>query len=394
LYIQRIGLCDHSGGDMAKSRNGAAAAAEPEKARTYISQADIPSYPLEKALKVAIAIGENYGYKPSSPLQVAKALEVQPTSSAFKMLTGASIAYGLTTGGYNAETIAITPLGLRVVRPTIDGDDLVAKREALLKPRVIREFLTKYDAAPVPKDSIGQNVLMDMRVPLERTAEVLKLILESAEAVGFLQTIKDRKYVELGNAKILEEDSDGTPEPEDLLTGRNVSLLSPPIPISTAAVTVAPSAAPDARARKVFITHGKNKTFIDPIKKLLAFGELEAVVAEERQSVSQPVPEKVMGDMRSCGAAIIHVEDERRLLDKEAKEHVVLNENVLIEIGAAMALYGHRFILVVKEGVELPSNLQGLYQVRYSGDSLDGAATIKLLESINDMKKRQLPERA
>jgi predicted nucleotide-binding protein len=56
-----------------------------------------------------------------------------------------------------------------------------------------------------------------------------------------------------------------------------------------------------------------------------------------------------------------------------------------------MALYGRRFILVVKDGVELPSNLQGLYQVRYTGDALDGNATIKLLEAINDMKKRSLP---
>jgi hypothetical protein len=100
----------------------------------------------------------------------------------------------------------------------------------------------------------------------------------------------------------------------------------------------------------------------------------------------------VMEDMRSCGAAIIHVEDERRLMDKEAKEHVVLNENVLIEIGAAMALYGRRFILVVKDGVQLPSNLQGLYEVRYEGTTLDGNATIKLLEAINDMKKRSLPQ--
>ena len=69
--------------------------------------------------------------------------------------------------------------------------------------------------------------------------------------------------------------------------------------------------------RRVFVTHGKNKGFVDPIKKLLSFGELEAIVSVERQSVSQPVPDKVMNDMRSCGAAIIHVEDELRLLDKK-----------------------------------------------------------------------------
>ncbi len=115
---------------MTKRNEGSAAAPALEKARTYISQSDIPSLPLEKAMRVATAIGENYGYKPSTPLQVAKALDISPASGGFKMLTGASIAYGLTTGGYNAEVISITPLGLRIVRPTTEGDDLLAKREA------------------------------------------------------------------------------------------------------------------------------------------------------------------------------------------------------------------------------------------------------------------------
>jgi predicted nucleotide-binding protein len=384
------------GVNMAK--NGGAAA-KVDGQRRYVSQADVPSYSLERAVSIPRAIADNYGYKPSTPLQVAKALDVAPTSSSFKMLAGAAIAYGLTTGGYNADNIAITPLGMRIVRPTSEGDDLSAKREGLLRPRVIREFLSKYAGAPIPKENIAQNVLMEMGVPTDRTGDVLKLILEGADAVGFLQTIKDRKYVELGGTRIPEETANGSnPEPEDKGSDRNLSVLSSPIPISTATAalpmaTAATLAHPDNRVKKVFITHGRNKTFIDPIKKLLAFGELESVVAEERQTVSQPVSEKVMSDMRSCGAAIIHVEDERRLMDKDVKEHIVLNENVLIEIGAAMALYGQRFILVVKEGVELPSNLQGLYQVRYSGDALDGTATIKLLESINDMKKRSLPEK-
>ena len=97
--------------------------------------------------------------------------------------------------------------------------------------------------------------------------------------------------------------------------------------------------------------------------------------------------------MRSCGAAIIHVDAEQKLIDSEAHEHVVLNPNVLIEIGAAMALFGRRFILLVRDGVSLPSNLQGLYEVRYRGDSLDGDATIKLLEAINDIKNHPLPLR-
>ena len=130
------------------------------------------------------------------------------------------------------------------------------------------------------------------------------------------------------------------------------------------------------KVRKVFIAHGKNQQFLDPIKKLLTFGEMEAVVSVEKQSVSQPVSDKVMNDMRSCGAAIIHVADELRLMDNEATEHIVLNPNVLIEIGAAMALYGKRFILLVKSGVELPSNLQGLFKV-----STKAIASMDLLPS-------------
>ena len=73
------------------------------------------------------------------------------------------------------------------------------------------------------------------------------------------------------------------------------------------------------------------------------------------------------------------------------EQHVLLNPNVLIEIGAAMAFYGKRFILLVRDGVKLPSNLHGLYEVRYAGDILDASATIKLLEAIKDIKNHPLP---
>ncbi|MBB5342534.1 putative nucleotide-binding protein [Edaphobacter lichenicola] len=98
-----------------------------------------------------------------------------------------------------------------------------------------------------------------------------------------------------------------------------------------------------------------------------------------------------MEEMRSCGAAIILVENERILVDAEGNQHVVLNDNVLIEIGAAMALFGERFILVVKDGVKLPSNLQGLLELRYKGDTLDVNDTVALLDAISDMKGRNLP---
>jgi hypothetical protein len=40
---------------------------------------------------------------------------------------------------------------------------------------------------------------------------------------------------------------------------------------------------------------------------------------------------------------------------------------------------------------QVPSNLQGLYEVRYSGDKLDSDVTIKLLQAISDIKNYHLP---
>ena len=73
-------------------------------------------------------------------------------------------------------------------------------------------------------------------------------------------------------------------------------------------------------------------------------------------------------------------------LDSVGKEHKMLNQNVLIEIGAAMALYGRKFILLVEDGATLPSNLQGLYEVRYEGEKLDYDSTMKLLKAFADFR--------
>ncbi|WP_373378557.1 TIR domain-containing protein [Cupriavidus nantongensis] len=380
----------------AAKKSAPKAAKTAEKTRSYMSQEDIPAFSIDEALVVAQVIFAEYGGGPSTPLDVAAGLEMQTTNTKFRMLCGASIAYGLTTGGYNAASVSVTDLARRICKPMEEGDDLVAKREAVLKPRIIREFLSKYSGSQLPRDKIAEHVLEQMKVPEDRTKQVFDMIMTTADSVGFIRTIKDKKYADLvgtrppGSDEALAAD-EGTPA--TTIAARAATI---PEPIHGEAaivipVTQAASAATDGRMRKVFITHGKNTTFIDPIKELLAFGELIPVVSVEKQSVAQPVPDKVMNDMRGCAAAIIHVDGEQKLMDPAGGEVTTVNSNVLIEIGAAMALYGRRFILLVKDGVKLPSNLQGLYEVRYQGDALDGGTTIKLMKAINEMKNTPMP---
>jgi predicted nucleotide-binding protein len=172
----------------------------------------------------------------------------------------------------------------------------------------------------------------------------------------------------------VEDDVDDDDHDAGLVLAASEKPISPPSP-------------PAPRLnRKVFISHGKDKAIVNQLKELLTYGDFEPVVSVERETTSKPVPDKVMDDMRACSAGIIRVGMERRVTDEAGTEHQMLNENVLIEIGAALALYDRRYILLVEQGATLPSNRQGLYQVRYEGTKLDGDATLKLLKAFKNFK--------
>ena len=108
---------------MAKPAKPKPAAKVAAEKRLYLSQTDVPGSSLENALRVPRAISENYADGPVTPLQLAAALNMSPASGPFRALCGASIAYGLTDGGSNAQQISLQPLGKRIVKPLEEGDD-------------------------------------------------------------------------------------------------------------------------------------------------------------------------------------------------------------------------------------------------------------------------------
>lgn len=208
-----------------------------------------------------------------------------------------------------------------------------------------------------------------------------------------LRIVKGGKWIDLSAtpAPTTDADPEGAEDAdpdqsEDLEPGDEPPKVGADLGGDNLPAPPAPSSDELKTNRKVFITHGKNKKIVHQLKEPLAFGEFEPIVSVERDSVSKPVPTKVLDDMRSCSAAVIHVGIEQRLMDSKGQEQSVLNSNVLIEIGAGMMRYGTNFVLLVEDGTTLPSNLQGLYEVRYAGDELDYPSTMKLLKAFNDFK--------
>lgn len=307
---------------MARSKTKMAnqAQQQPILKRTYLKQADVPSASLDEALRIPQAIFDHYAGKPTLPLYVAKALNIDPNGSQLKVLSGAAIAFGLTEGGAQAASISVTEVAQRILRPTEENSDIEAKREAVLKPRIFGEFLREYTGSPFPRQDIALNVLENKGVPREKTAEVLDRMLASATSVGFIEEIKGKKYVSLHSngptpetaAPPVDKPDNFSPPEEKPIHHVVEARQEKQSPVTS---TLATAIVDDERRRRVFITHGKNRDLVDPIKKLLEYGELVPVVSVEKQSVSKPVPEKVMGDMRGCGAAIIHIDADKTITD-------------------------------------------------------------------------------
>lgn len=348
---------------------------------TSVSQSDLPAYSLERSASVAQCLWDNFAGKGTAPHDVAIAMDLSPTSSGWRMLANAAVAYGIVTAGWNSKEVGLSDLGKRLVAPTEEGADGKARIEAVLRPRIFKEFYSKYDAAKFPKDDVAKNVLISLGLPKDRADAGLAMLKENGQHAGIIRSIPTGLFVALNSTGIQQTRSDSANEHSNADVPPNVENPMRQFDIIEGGKSVPPDT---VGVRKVFITHGKNKKILEQIKEIVRYGKHEPVVAVEHETVSKPVPDKVLEDMRSCQAAVIHVAQEGVLADENGALVPQINDNVLIEIGAAMALYGRKFILLVEEGVKLPSNLQGLYECRYSGDSLDGFATMKLLKAFND----------
>jgi hypothetical protein len=362
---------------MAKSTKPISKA--PEGKRVYISQAEIPKYSLEDCIKLGQALHDNFNGS-APPHELANALDISPTSSSWQFITGAAVAYGITVGAYNASEIKLGEIGRRIVAEEVEGDSLVAIREATLKPTIIKRFLEKYDRGKFPPEAIAMNVLASLGVPRERLKPVFAIIKSAATLSGFISETKSGFYVSLNVSKR------ATPVAPKATTENGTENQGETSEGSADEVKVVPESVVAPKNNRVFITHGKNHDILAQIKDLLAFGKFAPVVAVEHETLSKPVPDKVMEEMRSCFAGVIHVESEEELLDAKGVKHHKINENVLIEIGAAMALYHNNFVLLVQKGIHLPSNLQGLYCCFYEGAKLDYDATMKLLKAFSEFK--------
>jgi Predicted nucleotide-binding protein containing TIR-like domain len=140
---------------------------------------------------------------------------------------------------------------------------------------------------------------------------------------------------------------------------------------------------PIRRSPRVFITCRAGGKILEQVRELVVFGQIEPIVFRRNEIATAPLLSSLMEQMRGCDTAIVQVD--ANVLPREAEPRI--QPDVLIEIGAAMALYGRNFVLLVEDSVALPLNLQGLCECRYRGDELNMAAMMELLRAFSGFTK-------
>jgi len=367
-----------------KTENDGTAGGTVRPKGTKISQADVPSISLQKAIRVPVAIAENYASHPTRPIDVAAALEMTPGSGTFRTICGAAMGYALTEGGPNAPEIAITPLGARVVTPTEVDDDKVALREAALKPSVAQKFYTKYDGSQLPPKHIAQNVLATFNVPVDRTSAVYDLLIENANYVGFIKRIKDKDFVDIGSSVVSAEAVETSviaPEAETETGGGGADTTDTQV----AQFDPPPSAPDRIKKNAIFLGHGSNRKPMEQLVKILNEYGIPHKQAVEEPNRARPIPQKVADVMQECGAAILIFTADKEYFDKDGNSIWRPSENVSHELGASSVLYGDRIVVFKEKGIELPSNFSSVGYIEFEKDRL-GEKGIELFRELVSMK--------
>ncbi len=203
-----------------------------------------PTYTLDEALLLAKTIHEQSSGKPMRRVTLFDAIKKSPDSGPSRMLVTASSCYGLTEGGYQAESLKLTDRGSRIV----SKNDPQAKIDAVMSVPTFKSFLENYAGNGVPSEAAAIDFLKSEGVPEERAKDCLKILLNTARNLKLVKETSGKERVlsidhaleELGGA--LEDDGNddlgNEPKAPPLAGGskpaggRRVSLNAPALNIN------------------------------------------------------------------------------------------------------------------------------------------------------------------
>lgn len=329
---------------------------------------DFPRYKLPEVLKVAIALEEKNGGQPLPPTDTAIAMGLSPGSSYFRDLLSSSIKYGLTTGSFNGDRIALTTLAEHIVRPRSDEEKAQALTKAALIPASFGSIFQYYKGKKLPEPLFFKNTLTrDLGIPAEFAELCATVFVANIEAVGLIRNATSGKWL-ASEANAIHS----SPTKEEIFDTHEESLSVESLPSGSPTPDLNPPPGPVSKPRKnaIFIGHGRSQKPLQQLKDILDQLGIPYLVAQEEANQGRPISTKVADTLNECGAGILIFSADEEFRDIENNTIWRPRENVIHELGAASVLYGNRIIVFKESSVTLASNFKDIGYIEFEKDNL------------------------
>lgn len=113
--------------------------------------------------------------------------------------------------------------------------------------------------------------------------------------------------------------------------------------------------------KSVFIVHGHNEELKQSVARLIEKQGLEAVILHEQPNQGATIIEKFEQNSNVGAAICLFTSDDIGRGKKENEEKNRARQNVVFEAGFFMGKLGRKHVIIIYEqGVELPSDMQGI----------------------------------
>lgn len=340
-----------------------------------------PRDPLAKVLCIPEAIWKNNAGNPFDILDVAKAVNQSPTSSAFVRLLASSYRYGLTEGSPSTKLISLTPLGSSIVAPTVDIDVKAKLREALLHSDIFQKVYSWMDRKPIPREDVFRNTLMKppdaggFGILKEDIDDFLRVFMQNIEDYKLADDERGTKYLRLDKLspttppkvgeEIAEKEAREKGLEEERPPARELEALPPQIP------------------KQIFVAHGKNKKPLEQLKAILTQFKVPFQVAIDEPHKGRPISAKVAQLMRNCTSGIFIFTADEETVDSQENKVLRPSDNVVFELGAGTILYGDKIVIFREDGVSFGSDFTDYGHITFEKDKLDAKAFELMKELIS-----------
>ena len=344
-----------------------------ERKKKNYTRSTFPLHRVEDILQIAEAIEANNAGQPYPPMEIAGSIGRSPGSTGFHALLSSSLKYGLTTGSYKSDRIALTPLGRVIVAPTSAEERAEAMRAAVLSPEKFAQAYEYFKGKKLPDTQYLMNIITrEFDVPAEHAEPFAEVFRANLHYVGLLREIGGSLWV--ADSLITSTPSaDLSAAPEEAADDGSLETSEvsevPPV----ALVMPTPPEEPK-RPKAIFIGHGPDKVPLTQLTKILDEWGLPYKVAEYEPNAGRPISQKVADLMDECGAAILIFTPDRELRDLDGDSVWLSSANVAHELGAASVLYEGRVVVFKEAGVDLASNYSGIGYIEFEKNKLSAHA--------------------